>query len=107
MSFFLPTTFQRSRSSGADTSCTRTVQNSFFCIYPRRQIISLFFKHPVSGGRQETPRVTYPTVGKPKTSTLFDTDSTEVQRVSFVGCTGGEGGGPRLWNLQNLHAVPP
>jgi len=32
---------------------------------------------------------------------------TEVQRVSFVGCTGGEGGSPRLWNLQNLHAVPP
>jgi len=30
---------------------------------------------------------------------------TEVQRVSFVGYTGGEGGSPRLWNLQNLHAV--
>jgi len=32
---------------------------------------------------------------------------TEVQRVSFVGYTGGEGGSLRLWNLQNLHAVPP
>jgi len=32
---------------------------------------------------------------------------TEVQSVSFVGYTGGEGGSPRLWNLQNLHAVPP
>jgi len=32
--------------------------------------------------------------------------STEVQRVSFVGYTGGEGGSLRLWNLQNLHAVP-
>jgi len=32
---------------------------------------------------------------------------TEVQRISFVGYTGGEGGSPRLWNLQNLHAVPP
>ena len=31
----------------------------------------------------------------------------EVQRVSFVGYTGSEGGSPRLWNLQNLHAVPP
>ena len=31
---------------------------------------------------------------------------TEVQRVSFVGYTGGEGGSLRLWNLQNLHAVP-
>ena len=30
---------------------------------------------------------------------------TEVQRVGFVGYTGGEGGSPRLWNLQNLHAV--
>ena len=30
-----------------------------------------------------------------------------VQRVSFVGYTGGEGGSPRLRNLQNLHAVPP
>jgi len=33
--------------------------------------------------------------------------STEVQRVSFVGYTGDEGGSSRLWNLQNLHAVPP
>ena len=33
--------------------------------------------------------------------------SSTVQRVNFVGYTGGEGGGPRLWNLQNLHAVPP
>ena len=32
---------------------------------------------------------------------------TEVQRVSFVGYTGHEGGSPRLWNLQNLHAPPP
>jgi len=31
----------------------------------------------------------------------------EVQCVSFVGYTGGEGGSLRLWNLQNLHAVPP
>ena len=31
---------------------------------------------------------------------------TEVQRVSFVGYTGGEGGRYRLWNLQNLPAVP-
>ena len=29
------------------------------------------------------------------------------QRVSLVGYTGGESGSPRLWNLQNLHAVPP
>jgi len=29
---------------------------------------------------------------------------TEVQRVSFVGYTGGEGGSLHLWNLQNLHA---
>ena len=34
-------------------------------------------------------------------------DSTEVQRISFVGNTGGVGGSPGLWNLQNLHAVPP
>lgn len=32
---------------------------------------------------------------------------TEVQRVSFVCYTGGEGGRIRLWNLQSLHAVPP
>ena len=32
---------------------------------------------------------------------------TEVQRVSFVGYTGREDGSPGLWNLQNLHAVPP
>jgi len=32
---------------------------------------------------------------------------TEVQRISFVGYTGGEGGSPSLWNLQNLRAVPP
>jgi len=28
-----------------------------------------------------------------------------VQRVSFVGYTGGEGGSTGLWTLQNLHAV--
>ena len=32
---------------------------------------------------------------------------TEVQRVSFVGYTRGEDGSSGLWNLQNLHAVPP
>ena len=32
---------------------------------------------------------------------------TEVQRVSFVGYTGGKDGSLGLWNLQNLHAVPP
>ena len=31
----------------------------------------------------------------------------EVQGISFVGCTGGEGSKPRLWNLQNLCPVPP
>ena len=41
---------------------------------------------------------TYGTVGQ---------DSTQVQRVSFVGYTEGGDGGPGLWNLQNLHAVPP
>ena len=29
-----------------------------------------------------------------------------VQSVSFIGYTEGEGGSPRLWNPQNLHAVP-
>ena len=38
---------------------------------------------------------------------LSSASYTEVQRVSFVGYTGGEGGSPGLWNLQNLHAVPP
>ena len=33
--------------------------------------------------------------------------STEAQRVRFVGYTGGEGVSPRLSSLQNLHAVPP
>ena len=40
-------------------------------------------------------------------TTLGCSPHTEVQRISFVGYTGGEGGSPRLWNLQNLHAVPP
>ena len=31
--------------------------------------------------------------------------NTEVQRISFVGYTGGVDGGPGLWNLQILHAV--
>ena len=35
------------------------------------------------------------------------TSDTEVQRISFVGYAGGEDGSPLLWNLQNLHAVPP
>jgi len=26
---------------------------------------------------------------------------------NFVSDTGGEGGSPRFWNIQNLHAVPP
>ena len=29
---------------------------------------------------------------------------TEVQRVRFVGYTGGEDGSPSLWNLQNLNS---
>ena len=33
--------------------------------------------------------------------------STEVQGISFVGYTGGEGSKLRLWNLQNLCPVPP
>ena len=32
---------------------------------------------------------------------------TEVQGLSFVGSTGGEDDGPRLWNLQNLGPIPP
>jgi len=32
---------------------------------------------------------------------------TEVQGISSVGYTGGEGSKPRLWNLQNLCPVPP
>jgi len=32
---------------------------------------------------------------------------TEVQGISFVGYTGGEGSKLRLWNLQNLCPVPP
>ena len=31
--------------------------------------------------------------------------STEVQGITFVGYTGGEGGRPRLWNLQSLCLV--
>jgi len=31
----------------------------------------------------------------------------EVQRVSFVDYTGVRVGSPRLWNLQDLHAVLP
>jgi len=38
---------------------------------------------------------------------VFMVSLTEVQRISFVGYTGGVGGSPGLWNLQNLHAVPP
>ena len=33
--------------------------------------------------------------------------STEVQLLSFVCFTGGKGSQPRLWNIQNLGAVPP
>ena len=32
---------------------------------------------------------------------------TEVQGLSCVGSTGGEGSKPRLWNLRNLGPVPP
>jgi len=32
---------------------------------------------------------------------------TEVQGISSVGYTRGEGSKPRLWNLQNLCPVPP
>jgi len=32
---------------------------------------------------------------------------TEVQGISFVGNTEGEGSKPRWWNLQNLCPVPP
>ena len=32
---------------------------------------------------------------------------TEVQLLSFVCSTGGKGSKPRLWNVQNLGAVPP
>jgi len=32
---------------------------------------------------------------------------TEVQLLSFVGSIQGKGSKPRLWNIQNLGAVPP
>jgi len=37
----------------------------------------------------------------------FEAIHTEVQLLRFVCSTGGKGGKPRLWNLQNLGAAPP
>ena len=70
-----------------------------FPSFPHRQEIQMF---------QDPPNIGYWANRLRKNLQVLDAaEPTEVQLLSFVCSTGGKGSEPRVWNIQNLGAVPP